>query len=104
MSRQPSPLVAQRHEDLRARLRALKAEPPFWGYRRIWASWHVVEPLPVNQQRMLRLMREHHLLVRPNPRLQAKRTPTGCQPQPPRPQEWWGIEMTTVPVEGFGWL
>ena len=50
LSRQPSPLVAQRHEALLARSRALTAEPPFWGYRRIWASWHVVEPLPVNEE------------------------------------------------------
>jgi putative transposase len=40
MSRQPSPSVAQRNEDLLARIRALKAEHPFWGYRRIWALAH----------------------------------------------------------------
>jgi putative transposase len=104
MSRQPSPSVAQRHEDLLARIRALKAEPPFWGYRRIWAYVPVVEQLPVHKKRILRLMREHHLLVLPNPRLQAKRTPTGRKPTPTRPHEWWDIDMTKVLVEGFGWM
>jgi putative transposase len=37
MSRQSSPIVAQRNEALAQRIRELKAEHPFWGYRRIWA-------------------------------------------------------------------
>jgi hypothetical protein len=52
MGRQLSPSVAQRNEDLLARIRALKAESPFWGYRRIWASLHFVEQLPVNKNRI----------------------------------------------------
>jgi hypothetical protein len=52
MSRQLSPSVAQRNEDLLARIRALKAEHPFWGYRRIGASLHFVEQLPVNKKRI----------------------------------------------------
>jgi transposase-like protein len=37
MSRQRSSLVAQRHASLLQQVQALKAEPPFWGYRRLWA-------------------------------------------------------------------
>ena len=37
MNRQKSPLVAQRNEGLLRCIREFKAEPPFWGYRRIWA-------------------------------------------------------------------
>jgi transposase InsO family protein len=97
-------LVAQRHEVLRERIRALTAEHPFWGDRRIWASLHFVEQLSMNKKRILRLMREHYLLVMPNPRLKAKRTPTGRQPRPTKPNEWWGIDMIKVLVEGFGWI
>jgi putative transposase len=104
MSRRPSCLVAQRHDALVQRIGALKAEHPFWGYRRLWADRRFVEPLPVHKQRMWRLMREHHLLVPPNLRLQAQRTPTRSQPKPTRPNEWWGIEMTQVLVEGVGWV
>jgi putative transposase len=104
MRRQRSLQVIQRDEALLPRLQALKAEHPFWGYRRIWAYLHFVERLPVNKKRILRLMREHHLLVRPNQRLRARRTPTGSKPKPTKPNEWWGIDMTKVLVAGFGWV
>jgi putative transposase len=104
MSRHPSSLVAQRHEGLLQRIRELKAEHPFWGYRRIWASLHFVERPPVNKKRILRLMREHQLLVTPNRRLRATRTPLGTKPRPTKPDEWWGIDMTKVLVEGVGWM
>jgi transposase InsO family protein len=96
--------VAQRNEGLLQRIRELKAEHPFWGYRRIWAYLHFVERRPVNKKRILRLMREHQLLVTPNWRLRAKRTPMGKKPRPTKPNEWWGIDMTKVMVEGFGWV
>jgi putative transposase len=49
-------------------------------------------------------MREHHLLVPPNLKLKAKRTPTGSKPRPHKPNEWWGIDMTKVMVAGCGWV
>ena len=86
------------------RLRELKAEHPFWGYRRLWAYLPCVEQRPVNKKRMWRLRREHSLLGPPNRRLKAKRTPGKSTPQPTKPHEWWGIEMTKVLVHGFGGL
>ena len=65
MSRQPSLRVMQRNEGLLERIQALKAEHPFWGYRRIWAHLRFVDQLLVNKKRSLRLMREPHLLVTP---------------------------------------
>jgi putative transposase len=62
-----------------------------------------VEQLAVHKKRSLRLIREHHLLVMPNRHLRAKRTPTSRKPQPTKPHEWWGIDMTNVMVEGVGW-
>jgi transposase InsO family protein len=96
--------VTQRDERLLPRIQALKAEHPFWGYRRIWAYLRFVAQLAVNKKCILRLMREHHLLVRPNRQLKAKRTPPRNKPRPTRPNEWWGIDMTKVMVEGFGWV
>jgi putative transposase len=52
---------------------------------------------------MLRLMREHHLVVPPHRRLHAKRTPSHSTPKPRKPHEWWGSERTTVPGQGVGW-
>jgi putative transposase len=63
-----------------------------------------VEQLPVHKKRMWRLRREHHLLVPPNLRLNAKRTPSRSKPKPTRPHEWWGIDMTKGQVEGVGWI
>jgi putative transposase len=63
-----------------------------------------VEQVLVNKKRILRLMREHHLLVPPNLRLKATRSRSGSKPKPTKPNEWWGIDMTKVLVEGFGWV
>jgi putative transposase len=95
--------VPQQDAQLLPRIQPLKAEPPCWGYRRLWAYLRVGEPGPVHQKRILRFMREQQRLVQPNLRLRAKRTPPGSQPRPPTPHEWWGIDMPTVWVQGFGW-
>jgi hypothetical protein len=55
-------------------IRRLKAEHPFWGYRRIWAYLSFVERLAINKKRVYRLLRENDLLVKGNEKLKAKRT------------------------------
>ena len=104
MKRRRSLQVMQRDEALLPQIQRLKAAHPFWGYRRIWAYLHFIEHLAVNKKRILRLMREHHLLVRPNVKLKAKRTPNQSTPRPTRRNEWWGTDMTPVLVTGFGWV
>ncbi len=34
----------------------------------------------------------------------APRTPTRSQPTPTKPNAWWGIDMTDVLVQEFGWV
>jgi putative transposase len=104
MTRHRSLRLGQQDEGLLPRIQALKAEHPFWGYRRLWAYLRFMEQLPINKKRNLRLMREHQLLVQPNRRLKAPRPPTGSKPRPTRPNAWWGIEMTKVLVGGVGWV
>jgi putative transposase len=104
MSRQPSALVAQRNDALVQGIRELQAARPFWGYRRSWAYRRFVAHQPMHKKRILRLMRAHQLLVTPNLRLRAKRTPTGRKPKPTKPNAWWGLDMTKVLVAGVGWL
>ena len=58
MTRQRALRVRQCDESLLPRIRALKAEHPCWGYRRIWAYLRFVEHEPINKKRILRLMRE----------------------------------------------
>jgi transposase-like protein len=73
-------------------------------HTRLEARWRVIEQVPVNKKRMLRLLREHHLLVPPNSKLKAKRVPIRSKPRPTKLHEWWGIDMPKVLVEGFGWV
>jgi len=104
MKRQVSAAVTERNSPIVERIKALKADHPFWGYRRIWAHLKYVTGLEVNKKRILRLMREQGLLVKPSTRLRANRTPSRSKPKPGRPDEWWGIDMAKVMVEGFGWM
>ena len=87
MKRHRSLRVIQQDERLLPQVQALKAEHPFWGYRRIWAYLHFIENLNVNKKRIFRLMQEPHLLVPPNLRLKAKRT------------SWW---HTALAVAWYG--
>ena len=104
MRRQPSLRVAARNTAILQRIVALKAAHPFWGYRRCWATLRYVDGLAVNKKRVLRLLRQHALLVTPHRRLKACRTPTTHKPQPTAPNQWWGIDMTKVLVDSFGWV
>lgn len=104
MTRRRSLRVPPRAEALRPRMHARKAEHPFGGDRRLWASWRFVAPVPGHQKRMLRWLRAHHLVVMPTSQLTAQRTPTRSTPRPTTPHAWWGIDMTTGMVAGVGWL
>lgn len=101
--REKSLKVALRNKTVLERIREIKAEHPFWGYRRVWAHLKFIDGLCVNRKRILRLMREASLLVKPNMKLKAKRE-TRPKPRPTRPNQWWGIDMTKAMVGGYGWV
>ena len=63
--------VDERNKPLLQRIYDLKAEHPFWGYRRIWAYLKYREGLPVNKKRIYRIMKEQKMLVTKNMRLRA---------------------------------
>jgi putative transposase len=104
MKRRTSVAVEERNSLVVARIRELKADHPFWGYRRIWAHLKYVDGLAVNRKRVFRLMQKHELVVKPDTRLKAIRTQQRSKPRPTCPRQWWGIDMTKVMVEGFGWM
>jgi transposase InsO family protein len=86
-------------------IRQLKAEHPFWGYRRIWAYLAFVEKQVINKKRVYRLLRENNLLVCGNEKLKAKRTNQTRKPRPARPNICWGVDMTKVlTAEGWAYL
>jgi len=104
MRRKESVLVADRNAPVVERIKAIKAGHPFWGYRRLWAHLKYVDELEINKKRVLRLLQKHDLVVKPDTKLKATRTLTRSKPRPDRPNQWWGIDMTKVMVQGFGWM
>jgi len=101
--RQPSWKVAERNRRVAERIRELKGEHPFWGYRRVWAHLRFVDGLELNKKRVYRMMQRQGLLVKPDRKLKAKRVSNRPKPRPSRPNQWWGIDMTKVLTE-TGWV
>ncbi len=104
MKRHKSKSVIERNKVLLEQIKAIKADHPFWGYRRIWSYLKYRQGIVVNKKRIYRLMKEEDLLVTPQARLRAKRTPTGSKPRANRPNQFWGIDMTKIRINSFGWL
>jgi len=92
------------NQSLTERIQALKADHPYWGYRRIWAYLKYHEKLPVNQKRIHRLMRLNNLLVPKNLKLKAPRKAVKHKPRTVEPNLYWGIDMTKVMIPAFGWV
>jgi len=103
LMRKQSYSVTLRNECLLERIKDIKADHPFWGYRRVWAYLRYVGGLIINKKRVYRLMRENNLTVKPSPRLLANRVSERPKPRPDRPRQWWGIDMTKVMTDG-GWV
>ncbi len=62
--RLPSLKVMVRNNEIIEKIKALKQNHPFWGYRRIWANLNDHTSLLVNKKRVYRRMQQHNLLVR----------------------------------------
>jgi len=86
------------------RIRELKADHPYWGYRRIWAYLKFHHGLPVNRKRIYRLMKEHQLLVSGKRELKATRGSSTRKPRTIEPNTYWGIDMTKIMIPTFGWV
>jgi transposase InsO family protein len=102
--RRESANTIERNLPVLERIKEIKAEHPFWGYRRMWAYLKYVDGLDINKKRVLRLMQRNDLLVKPDIKLKATRTPGRNKPRPECPNQWWGIDVTKVMVHGFGWM
>ena len=89
--------------ELLARIKEIKAEHPFWGYRRVWAWLNHREGHLVNQKRVRRIMKEHGLMATQVVH-KAKRKPQNRKPIADRPRKYWGIDMTKFMVPVIGWV
>jgi putative transposase len=89
--------------DLIERVKRIKGEHPFWGYRRVWAWLRHREGEKVNQKRVRRVMKENALMATQTVH-RAKRTPQRSKPQAKRPRQYWGIDMTKFMIPVVGWI
>jgi putative transposase len=101
--RKQSNSVSLRNEYVLKSIKDIKADHPFWGYRRVWAYLRYIDGLIVNKKRIYRLMRENRLTVKPNNRLIAKRVSERPKPRADKPKQYWGIDMTKV-ISKTGWV
>ena len=84
---------------VRARLRALGAERPRFGYRRLHAPLRR-EGVVVNHKQIERLYREEGLAVRRRSRKRLARDGRGAPPAPTRPDERWGLAFVSDALAG----
>lgn len=96
----------QEDERVLALIHPIKADHPFWGYRRVWAYLKYRQGHHFNKKRIYRIMKEHNLLVQPNQRLKAKRDNQSNKnkPRATKANQYWGIDMTKVMIPCYGWL
>ena len=102
--RKRSSRIDQADAELLPRIRAIKAAHPFWGYRRVWSYLRYREQIIIGKNRVYRILTEHDLLVTRQNKLKACRTPERSKPKTTVPNELWGIDMTKVFVESWGWV
>ena len=103
--RGPKPAVPD--QDLLAAIRADLARSPWTGegHRKVWARLRAMDGMRVSRKRVLRLMREHHLLsphrARPRPETTHER-----QIITAAPDVMWAIDATQVATvrDGKVWL
>jgi len=104
MKRGPYHAVSSKNTPTINHIRSLKSDHPFWGYRRIWAHMRYVDGFCVSKNRVYRLMQQADLLVAKNMKLKAIRRSHTKKPKPTKPNQWWGIDMTKVMIDGYGWV
>ena len=94
--------VSVRNACLLKKIKSIKKEHPFWGYRRTWALLKD-QGIIVSMKKIRGIMEQHTLPVPKNLKLKAKRTISTHKPRPTRSNQWWGIDMTKVFIAEHGW-
>lgn len=85
------------------KIKAIKLEHPYWGYRRIRAWLRYREGILVNEKKVRRIMKRQGLMVK-QAMYKAKRTSNKSKPRAERPKQYWGIDMTKFIINGLGWV
>jgi putative transposase len=102
--RKRSHRVFEADEQLLSRIETIKQDHPAWGYRRVWAYLRYRMDVKVGKNRVYRILKENRLLSVNLRKLRAKRTVGRAKPRCTEPNRLWGIDMTKIKVESWGWL
>jgi putative transposase len=85
------------------KIRLIKSEHPFWGYRRTRAYLQYKLNIHVSRKYVYRLMKDNALLVNVR-QYKAKRRPQRAKPIAERQNQIWGTDMTKFYIDTVGWL
>ena len=100
----PNIIKPDKNHEIIERIKQIKKDHPFWGYRRVWAYLNHRDHILINKKKTLRLLKEANLLVDRHIH-KVKRTPSQrSKPQASKPLEIWGIDMTKFKLGSWGWL
>lgn len=103
-TRKPSLSIVARNATILERIEALKVDQPYWGYRRVWAYLKYRDGMKtLSKNRVYRLMKLHRLLAHQTKSNKAKRTEKS-KPRSMVPDTLWGMDMTKVMVDSWGWV
>jgi len=85
------------------KIKSIKTEHPFWGYRRVTAWLRHREGFLINHKTVRKIMKENGLLVTQTVH-KAKRKASQRKPQAVSPKQIWGIDMTKFIISSIGWV
>jgi putative transposase len=104
--RRPGPSGAIDDEQLLALIRQVLDDSPFTGegYRKVHARLRREHGVRVGRKRVLRLMREHHLLAPQRTRGRRKPRPHDGTIVPDAPDVMWGTDATMAYTTEDGWV
>lgn len=90
-------------ERIKEKIKEIKLNHPFWGYRRVRAWLVHREKIQVGRKKVKAIMKAHGLLATQTIH-KAKRTPQRNKPSADRPLQYWGIDMTKFMIPVIGWV
>ena len=94
--------IKHRDANILHQIKNIKSEHPFWGYRRVWANLKYSKCLLINKKKIYRIMKENHLLEKV--KLKKVSRSHKKKPKASYPRQFWGIDMTKIMIDGYGWV
>ncbi len=95
--------ISMKDAELIEKVKEIKLNHPFWGYRRVMVWLRHREKTQVGKKKVKAIMKAHGLLVTQSVH-KVKRTSERSKPRADRPRQYWGIDMTKFMIPVIGWV